>query len=641
MPVEINVTDEHIAKAETILLPEGHSFDEERLDFIKNFETLDLQAVPGSGKTTTLLAKLIALEHFFPLPENAGVLVLSHTNAAIEEIRERLLPHCPNLFSYPSFVGTIQAFVDTFLCIPGYINKYQKKPYRIDEEIYEEYHYMPRQCRGSLSRRTDSDKILLKSRLHGEDDLKYGFGITGNFPFKDKTKTTYRGILGLKKRLREKGVLCFDDAYILAEEYLESFPLVKKLLQQRFKFVFVDEMQDMDKHQYDILEKLFSDEGNALCKYQRIGDKNQAIFNGNAKLDEIWNSRELVLNINGSHRLTPPVAELVNCFALERNEGFKVVGLRGGNIKPHLIIFEDANKVLLKYSEIINSLIETNAVELNNGSKFKAVAWIKENTAPERLGLCDYFPEFNQEAHLPKIDFNSLESYLVNVDFSNGTLESARKNILNALIRILRIESVVDSQNRYFTKRKLLKTLKENFPSEYEKLKLNIYQWSMKLIQRKRGEVYESIKAYIPSFLNIFEKEIDNSNEFINDRVEVIEAEVDEDNDQVANNNNKANYHGFEIDITTVHSAKGQTHTATLYLETYFDKGYESSRLLDQFKFNNLQGDEGNRIKQSSKMCYVGMSRPTHLLCVAVHKSRYEEYLSDIDTEKWEVVILE
>ncbi len=644
MPMEINVTNEHIAKAEGILLSQGCSFDDERINFIRNYGTLDLQAVPGSGKTTALLAKLIVLEHFFPLPNNAGVLVLSHTNAAIEEIKERLLPYCPLLFCYPNFVGTIQAFVDTFLCIPGYINKYKKKPYRIDEEVYEEYHYIPRQCEAALKRKNDAEikKIIYKSRLFGDDILEYGFGVSGNFPFKDKAGITYKGILGLKKELRNKGILCYDDAYILAEEYLAKFPLIKKLLQQRFGFVFVDEMQDMDKHQYDILEKIFFDDGNASCSYQRIGDKNQAIFNGNVNLDDIWSNRDLVLNINGSHRLSPQVAELVNCFALERNEGFQVIGLREGSIKPHLLIFEDVslNNVLIKFSEITKALIDSGEIELKESSKFKAVAWIKENADSNKIALCDYYPEFNQEFHLSKIDFSCLESYLVNIEFSTGTLDSARKSILNAILRVFRIEGVLDFDNRYFTKRKLLKSLKENFPDEYEDLKLNIYKWSMKLIKGKRSKVYEELVEYITIFLHLFEKKVNHSTEFIKKRDIIVETGGGGQEEQFTKESNRVNFHGFDIEIGTIHSAKGQTHTATLYLETFFDRGYESSRLSSQFKFNCVSGDEGVRVKQSSRMCYVGMSRPTHLLCVAVRKDRFDSFLSDIDRDKWEIINL-
>ena len=137
MPQEINVTEADIEYAEKVLLPEGYNFDPERRLFIRDLSTLDLQAVPGSGKTTALLAKLLILERYMPLQSGRGVLVISHTNAAVDEIKERIGKHCPKLFAYPNFVGTIQSFVDVFLAIPFYTNKFKKKPSRIDSEIYD------------------------------------------------------------------------------------------------------------------------------------------------------------------------------------------------------------------------------------------------------------------------------------------------------------------------------------------------------------------------------------------------------------------------------------------------------------------------------------------------------------------------
>lgn len=138
MPQEINITADDIHYAEHLLLPEGKEFDAERKEFIRDFRTLDLQAVPGSGKTTALLAKLIILERKLPFADGSGILVLSHTNAAIDEIKEKIQKHCPKLFSFPNFIGTIQSFVDQFLAIPFYISKFKKKPIRIDSEIYNE-----------------------------------------------------------------------------------------------------------------------------------------------------------------------------------------------------------------------------------------------------------------------------------------------------------------------------------------------------------------------------------------------------------------------------------------------------------------------------------------------------------------------
>ncbi|WP_369127725.1 UvrD-helicase domain-containing protein [Brevibacillus laterosporus] len=53
-------------------------------------QSKDIQACPGSGKTTTLLAKLTILSRKLPLKSNKGICVLTHTNVAVDEIRKRL-----------------------------------------------------------------------------------------------------------------------------------------------------------------------------------------------------------------------------------------------------------------------------------------------------------------------------------------------------------------------------------------------------------------------------------------------------------------------------------------------------------------------------------------------------------------------
>jgi len=138
MPAEIKITDPDIAYAEGVLLPEGKEFDDERKDFIRNLDTIDLQAVPGSGKTTALLAKLLILEKYLPFDDGSGILVISHTNAAVDEIRSKIAKFCPKLFAYPNFVGTIQSYVDKFLTIPCGHNLLETRISWIDTERYKE-----------------------------------------------------------------------------------------------------------------------------------------------------------------------------------------------------------------------------------------------------------------------------------------------------------------------------------------------------------------------------------------------------------------------------------------------------------------------------------------------------------------------
>ncbi len=55
---------------------------------------------------------------------------------------------------------------------------------------------------------------------------------------------------------------------LLRNTYILS--LVSKDYPTAFQFVFVDEMQDMEPHQYTILESIFYDNGNSNSNLQRI-----------------------------------------------------------------------------------------------------------------------------------------------------------------------------------------------------------------------------------------------------------------------------------------------------------------------------------------------------------------------------------
>jgi DNA helicase II / ATP-dependent DNA helicase PcrA len=669
MQQEINVLEEDIKYAESILLPEAKTFDEERIDFIKNFETIDLQAVPGSGKTTALLAKLLILETKLPLLNNGGILILSHTNTAVNEIKEKIGKHCPKLFSYPNFIGTIQTFVDQFLAMPFYTQQFKKKIIRIDNEIYNEkisksinslwFHkynftddtfnkisYIKNANEGLFYNYRfafeDTSVILTKSFNESKLVIVKPRGNTRPVNYSDYSQqekdNVYNWFFKFKSEILKEGILHFDDAYFLAETYLIKKPRIKNILQNRFSFVFVDEMQDVEIHQNKLLESVFYDGGRSSSIYQRIGDKNQAIFNGEVSLDEIWEFRDndRTKNINGSQRLTKNVAELVHCLALSRDGSFKVEGKNETcNLKPHLIVYtpETIKQVIPKFSELIHNYISSEDIKEHSKNKYKAIGWIRDKiNDDDKIGIKDYYDELISHNPKRKIDYENLDSYLRFIDKDSKILEPIRNNILNALIKILRLEDI------YYSKNELLSYLEINHNERYIELEKNFYVWCINLVRDKYDEVYTSIKEYVPQFLSVFGKTMSNSSAFINNSSQIQQTTSQE----TLKTLNRVNFHGFDINISTVHSVKGETHTATLYLETYYQNGndnYETERLSNQFKYVNFNKTQKFH-KQSTKMAYVGFSRPTNLLCVAVCKTRFDIHLSDVNTDKWEVIVI-
>lgn len=80
---------------------------------------------------------------------------------------------------------------------------------------------------------------------------------------------------------------------------------------------------------------------------------------------------------------------------------------------------------------------------------------------------------------------------------------------------------------------------------------------------------------------------------------------------------------GRRIQFDTVHGVKGETHDATLYLETELQNGSDIGRVLCCYGVG--QAGSSSLYDYSRKIVYVGMSRPRKLLCVAIQESTYRK----------------
>lgn len=641
------ITKEDIQYAEKILLPEGELFDDERINFIKNLNTIDLQACPGSGKTTCLLAKLLILAKHRTFVDGVGILVLSHTNAAIDEIKEKIYKHCPELFTYPNYIGTIQGFVDNFLAIPFYIQTYGHSPYRIDDDIFNErikkVVSLPQNTGLSnwLARRPNIQYKILKDSFF---DLNGNLVIPMNSPPKVGT-SVHDSLSRIRLGLLKEGSLQFKDAFYLAELYITKYPNIINLIQKRFAFVFIDEMQDTDVDQMRIINLLFSTlrPGTVL---QRLGDQNQAIYQQDFKSEAVWVLKEEFLSLTGSKRLSIPIANAIKNIALFPQD------LTGNSkrqkIKPKILIFDDSTvtRVLSKFGEII---VKEN-LHLNKKNIFKAIGWrkeIKEEDGEEESGkLClkSYF-DFDNSKQKSRADYALFSDYffISNDLISEKGVAIVKDRFLKALVKALRLSEVKNSEGVYFNPASVLAFIKINNKEEYDKLMSNLYAWAKAFFSNE--DIYLELRAYVIHLLTkvfIVQKASDALKQFM-----VTSTTQSEDKQTERSKSSNSFIYDSEgtfidIQVNSVHGVKGETHTGTLYLETYYyndgGKSYESQRLIKQIKGVRVGGSLGKRVQESLKVAYVGLSRPTDLLCFAIHSSR----LSDQDIlelkNNWEII---
>ena len=204
----------------------------------------------------------------------------------------------------------------------------------------------------------------------------------------------------------------------------------------------------------------------------------------------------------------------------------------------------------------------------------------------------------------------------------------------------MRIENIRDDNGKFYSKRALFDYLKNNKQTEYEDFKLHLLIWCKNCVQEKYEQTYTNLQQYISEFLSLFNCTICKSSDFIysksDDHLSISSTKV-----------NNISSEDITIDIQTIHSIKGRTVTGVLYLDTFnglncskapskYESGKLSKYFLGDFISNNK--NEESYIIQAAKMIYVGFSRPTHLLCYAVQKDNYENYLSTINHDEWNVM---
>lgn len=666
----MTITDELIEKAERILLPNGRTFDDERRDFIKGLDNRDLMAVPGSGKTTALQAKLYCIAQNMPLSDGRGILVLSHTNTAVDELKRLLQGYCPQLFEYPNFVGTIQQFVDRFLAIPFYEACTGKNIESIDADRYcKECDKYVNRGRGFAANYVkyhiaSDNKHYCQVRFSYNDEgqIIITMGLNGKTPTvvvpqtwknahkeEENTRAVISFLENMKKNLMQNGFLHYDDCYFLADSYLKRNPSVIPVLRNRFRYVFVDEAQDTHKHQLDLLNRLF---GGAPCDcLQLIGDPNQSIFNNHSRSTTLqWRGKN-PRYINKSIRLTFPVASVVNNLVSDRGHDdatgdnhFCVDGLRTlpVAIAPQLILFDNRTMGRLKgrFKDLIReyNLVEEDRTS-NNG--FHIIGWAaKKSNDLNKLHLEDIFQEYNYSPSETAFTADTL-SKVIRKTVLRGNFKASHRTVIETFLHVLHLCGAKAEDGRGYNKTKLAKSLVVLPESEQKKYNEDLYNCSKELAAGNYEEAYNKIKEFVTTWIfSLFRvTPNDNARAYLEDAYVVgaiapapaLEA-VDD----------------IPITIGTVHSVKGRTHCATMYVETFYEGKYECEHLNANKRgevLNPLFGDgvvySGVYAPLARKMMYVGFSRPTHLLCYASEKSRWnDEKLNKMRSQGWNVIDL-
>lgn len=425
--------------------------------------------------------------------------------------------------------------------------------------------------------------------------------------------------------LKNEGMIRYKDAYSYAKSAIDDLPKAyTELFSSRFRYVFVDEYQDCDIVQRQAIESIFD---STKCVVIKIGDTDQAIYNSadNEVLD--WVPQDGFLPIMTSCRYSQEIADVICRLKIDKRNIVTSLGKTG--VKPVLLVFdiERADRVIVEFINVL----EKHELFDNKGI-YKAIGAIRKADS-SGLKIGSYWSDFDGSVQ-KQSEYNYwglLDE--ITKELLKGKLYKVERLVRKLLCRIFHYAKVKnDVSGKEFSTTTIKKFLTDKYMNMYRQW---IYELSgLQNIEREaidyitRQKINEILKITNPQTDDIFDHLPDH---FLDKNAVVNQTEKVEKNvfiDPIR---------GRRIEFDTIHGVKGETHDATLYLETDRQGASDLNRILPYFGIG--KAGSSNLFDYSRKLAYVAMSRPRKLLCVAMQAKTYEKS-KDVFVDDWEIIDL-
>jgi DNA helicase-2/ATP-dependent DNA helicase PcrA len=223
-------------------------------------------AGPGSGKTLVITERIKYLIEECNIAENE-ILVITFTKAAANEMKERYLKKRKTSHTGVNF-GTFHAVFFTIL--------------------KHAYHFTAGNIAREEIRFQFIKEILHRMSVEYEDEAEFCSDILSEISLIKGSRmelTNYYSIScpdelfraiyqEYHNKLRRAKLIDFDDMLVLCYELFRGREDILQIWQKRFRYILIDEFQDINKIQYDIIRMLTSPENNLFI----VGDDDQSIY---------------------------------------------------------------------------------------------------------------------------------------------------------------------------------------------------------------------------------------------------------------------------------------------------------------------------------------------------------------------------
>jgi DNA helicase II / ATP-dependent DNA helicase PcrA len=612
--------------------------DEARYDFLTTMESVDVTACPGSGKTTLVVAKLAILARKWK-SRTRGICVLSHTNVARREIEERLAGNEAGhlLLRHPHYIDTIHGFVNRFLAIPWLLSNGHSVT-AIDDDIT-----AAARRRNMGSGLYTVTQFLERKQWTVERLRLQGTNFTdplgdGGFPAGRHAKTYQIAAEALSKAARQ-GYFCHDEMLLFGEALLQEHPEAARLLPRRFPVLLIDETQDTSVRQERIIVSALP--LSRMESVQRVGDPNQAIFEDEADASTFPDPLRRPISLSKSFRFDDSIASRASGLGVNPLTPGGLQGVRAaepGEPPGRHVIFvfpdNDPARVIPEYAAHVARVMEAmQPAQPGNGSVIAIgeVHRVKNDVGAGDpkfpASVCHYWDGYRPASASRTPRPRELVSHVraARALTASGRSPEAINMIASGITRLVNTISddpvIKPGMRPHLTPDRQLAGSPEG-RGAYHAILLAAAPDAEDSPEQWRKTIMNA-RIVTGALLNVQPKAVTS------DLLNWISPPANDDATPgewaTQPNSQRVQVGGrvIEVQMSSIHAVKGETHFATLVMETY--NYTHSLKSLLPWLLGDAEGaydPQGKpvapRQQKRLRLNYVALTRSTHVVCLAI-----------------------
>ena len=227
-------------------------------------------AGPGSGKTLTIAKRIeyLIMKHKVR-PEE--ILVITFTKYAANEMKNRTRSVC----GPASYAVTFGTFHGIYYGILKWAYHLDQSNLLSDEEKYRMLRQILAEIEWDQEPEADEEKDYLQELAIEIGNVKNNCLDIEQYEPVKYTKSLFQKLyLIYEERKKQYRKIDFEDMLVSCRSLFMSRPDILEKWQQKFKYILVDEFQDVNQAQYDVVRMLAAPQNNLFV----VGDDDQSVY---------------------------------------------------------------------------------------------------------------------------------------------------------------------------------------------------------------------------------------------------------------------------------------------------------------------------------------------------------------------------